>query len=150
MAKRYLYRYDDEIFDHMMKEFPELAEAPYDKLVKIDEEWMKSVEGKKRWREFIERCVGVVTWLVKSCPWFRSALRTGWNWGRLTDIVLDLIFDSYKEKVKDYNFGSLIRTDAMDEYGEANTIFGAFLVLHSRILYTNVLFHFLVTRIQVR
>jgi hypothetical protein len=30
----------------------------------------------------------------------------------------------YKEKVKDYNFGSLIRTDAGEEYGEANTIFG--------------------------
>lgn len=31
----------------------------------------------------------------------------------------------YKEKVKDYNFGSLIRTDARQEYGETNTIFGA-------------------------
>jgi len=33
---------------------------------------------------------------------------------------------SYKDKVKDYNFGSLIRTDARDEYGEKNTIFGVF------------------------
>jgi hypothetical protein len=40
----------------MMRDFPELAEAPYDKVVKIDEDWMKSAEGKKRWREFIERC----------------------------------------------------------------------------------------------
>jgi hypothetical protein len=31
----------------------------------------------------------------------------------------------YKDKVKDYNFGSLIRMDAKGEYGEANTIFGA-------------------------
>jgi hypothetical protein len=31
----------------------------------------------------------------------------------------------YKKKVKDYNFGSLIRTDARQEYGEKNTIFGA-------------------------
>jgi hypothetical protein len=31
----------------------------------------------------------------------------------------------YEKKVKDYNFGSLIRTDARDEYGEKNTIFGA-------------------------
>ena len=46
---------------------------------------MKSAEGKKLWREFIE---------------------------------------SYKDKVKDYNFGSLIRTDCRDEYGETNTIFG--------------------------
>ena len=47
---------------------------------------MKSADGKKRWREFIE---------------------------------------SYKDKVKDYNFGSLIRTDCRDEYAETNTIFGA-------------------------
>ena len=36
---------------------------------------------------------------------------------------------SYKDKVKDYNFGSLIRTDARDEYGEKNTIFGMSLIL---------------------
>ena len=30
----------------------------------------------------------------------------------------------YEKKVKDYNFGSLIRTDARQEYGEVNTIFG--------------------------
>ncbi|KAJ7683634.1 hypothetical protein B0H14DRAFT_3676164 [Mycena olivaceomarginata] len=30
----------------------------------------------------------------------------------------------YKKKVKDYNLGSLIRTDARQEYGENNTIFG--------------------------
>jgi hypothetical protein len=40
-----------------MKTFPELAEAPYDKLVNIDEDWMKSAEGKTRWRNFIERWV---------------------------------------------------------------------------------------------
>lgn len=31
--------------------------------------------------------------------------------------------DSYKDTIKDYNFGSLIRTDARDEYSETNTIF---------------------------
>ena len=31
----------------------------------------------------------------------------------------------YEKKVKDYNFGSLIRTDARQEYSETNTIFGA-------------------------
>lgn len=41
----------------MMKTFPELATEPYDKLTKIDEEWMKSNDGKKRWREFIETSV---------------------------------------------------------------------------------------------
>ncbi|PPQ68794.1 hypothetical protein CVT26_001709 [Gymnopilus dilepis] len=79
-----LTKYDDEIFDHLMATFPELNEPPYEKISKLDEDWMKSPEGKKRWRDFIE---------------------------------------SYKDKVKDYNFGSLIRTDATDEYGETNTIF---------------------------
>lgn len=31
--------------------------------------------------------------------------------------------ESYKDTVKDYNFGSLIRTNARDEYSETNTIF---------------------------
>ncbi|KAJ3565992.1 hypothetical protein NP233_g7282 [Leucocoprinus birnbaumii] len=79
-----LTKLDDEIYEHTMKTFPELAEEPYDKLIKLDEDWMKSEDGKKRWRVFIEE---------------------------------------YKEKVKDYNFGSLIRTDAREEYGETNTIF---------------------------
>ena len=48
-------RIDDEIFEHTMKTFPELADPPYHNLVKIDEDWMKSPEGKKRWRDFIER-----------------------------------------------------------------------------------------------
>ncbi|TFK52838.1 DUF757-domain-containing protein [Heliocybe sulcata] len=79
-----LTKLDDEIFDHVMKDFPELAQEPHEKITKIDEEWMKSKEGKERWRKFIE---------------------------------------AYEKKVKDYNFGSLIRTDAREEYAELNTIF---------------------------
>ncbi|KAL0945930.1 hypothetical protein HGRIS_012211 [Hohenbuehelia grisea] len=79
-----LTKLDDEIFEHVMKDFPELAEAPHDKLTKIDEDWMKTPEGKERWRKFM---------------------------------------NTYEKKVKDYNFGSLIRTDAREEYGERNTIF---------------------------
>ncbi|KZT11818.1 DUF757-domain-containing protein [Laetiporus sulphureus 93-53] len=79
-----LTKLDDEIFEHTMKDFPELAEDNYAKLVKLDEEWMKSPEGKERWRQFIQQ---------------------------------------YEKKVKDYNFGSLIRTDAREEYGEKSTIF---------------------------
>ncbi|KAI0342492.1 DUF757-domain-containing protein [Trametopsis cervina] len=79
-----LTRLDDEIFDHLKKDFPELFEEPYEKITKLDEEWMKSKDGKERWRKFIE---------------------------------------TYKDSVKDYNFGSLIRTDARDEYSETNTIF---------------------------
>ena len=80
-----LNRIDDEIFEDLSAKFPELVTEPYETLIKLDEDWMKSADGKKRWREFIEQ---------------------------------------YKDKVKDYNFGSLIRTDCRDEYGERNTIFG--------------------------
>ncbi|KAH8102154.1 DUF757-domain-containing protein [Cristinia sonorae] len=79
-----LTKIDDEIFEHTMSEFPELNEAPYDKVTQLDEDWLKSAEGKKRWHKFIS---------------------------------------SYEKKVTDYNFGSLIRTDARGEYGEKNTIF---------------------------
>lgn len=40
-----------------MKDFPELATEPHEKLRKLDEEWMKSADGKKRWRKFIESWV---------------------------------------------------------------------------------------------
>jgi hypothetical protein len=39
-----------------------------------------------------------------------------------------MVYDTtyrYEKKITDYNFGSLIRTDAMREYSESNTIFGA-------------------------
>ena len=81
-------RLDNEIFEDLSAKFPELVEPPYEGLVKLNEEWMKSSEGKTRWRDFIE---------------------------------------AYKDKIKDYNFGSLIRTDANDEYSEKNTIFGEYL-----------------------
>lgn len=50
-------RYDDEIFEHTLRDFPEYAAAPHTGLIKLDEEWMKSKEGKERWRTFIEACV---------------------------------------------------------------------------------------------
>ena len=46
-------RLDDEIYEHTMATFPEFAEPPHDKLVKLDEDWIKSVEGKEKWRKFI-------------------------------------------------------------------------------------------------
>lgn len=52
-----LTRYDDEIFEHALRVFPELAEEEYRKLNKIDEDWMKSADGKQRWREFCESLV---------------------------------------------------------------------------------------------
>ena len=35
----------------------------------------------------------------------------------------------YEKKITDYNFGSLIRTDATGAYNESNTIFGAFVFM---------------------
>ncbi|OJA18553.1 hypothetical protein AZE42_04012 [Rhizopogon vesiculosus] len=79
-----LTKLDDEIYEHTMSTFPEFSEDEHVKLLKLDEDWLKSETGKKRWREFCQ---------------------------------------VYEKKVKDYNFGSLIRTDARQEYGETNTIF---------------------------
>lgn len=50
-------RHDDDVFEHTLRDFPEFAVAPHAGLVKIDEDWMKSKEGKERWRAFINACV---------------------------------------------------------------------------------------------
>jgi len=63
---------------------------------------MKSKEGKEKWRKFMAECVS-----SHFCA------------RKLTIYLL-----RYEKKVKDYNFGSLIRTDAEKEYSERNTIFG--------------------------
>ena len=88
-----------------MREFPEFATAPHASLVALDEEWMKSKEGKERWRGFIN------TLRALSCLFGVHLLTPGFR---------------YEKKITDYNFGSLIRTDAMKEYSESNTIFGPF------------------------
>lgn len=79
-----LTKLDDEIYAHLSEEFPDLVQQPYAGLAKLDEDWMKSADGKEKWRKFIM---------------------------------------PYEKKVKDYNFGSLIRTDAKDEYSQFNSIF---------------------------
>jgi len=79
-----LTKLDDEIFEHLKEEFPEWVQEPYDKLLKIDEDIMKSDVGKAKWRDFVNK---------------------------------------YEKTVKDYNFGSLIRVDAKDEYSQTNSIF---------------------------
>jgi len=79
-----LTRYDDEIFEHTLRDFPEFAPPPHSSLSLLDEDWMKSDKGKERWRAFI---------------------------------------NEYENKIADFNFGSLIRTDATKEYNEKNTIF---------------------------
>jgi hypothetical protein len=59
-------RYDDEIFEHMMREFPDFAAEPHAGLVALDEEWMKSKEGKERWRTFINAYVPCPCLLAQS------------------------------------------------------------------------------------
>lgn len=45
---------DDEIFEHFKADFPELFVEPYERITKLDEDMMKSKEGKEKWRKFIE------------------------------------------------------------------------------------------------
>ena len=93
-------RIDDEIFEHTMKEFPELSTDSYGKLRKIDEEWTKSADGEKRWRKRESFAISV------------SA-----------DIKP---LSRYEGKVTDHNFGSIVRMNSEEECPESNTIFGAF------------------------
>lgn len=48
-----LTRFDHEIWEHMTSEFPEYFEDPK-KLEVLDEDFMKDVKGKERWRNFIQ------------------------------------------------------------------------------------------------
>lgn len=43
-----LTKYDDEIYEHLQKDFPD-----FDPAEPIDEGKMKSAQGKKRWRDFM-------------------------------------------------------------------------------------------------
>lgn len=47
-SKLRLTKFDDEIYDHLKKEFPE-----FDASATLDEDEMKSKDGKERWRKFI-------------------------------------------------------------------------------------------------
>ena len=47
-------RLDDEIYEHTITAFPEFDDDDHAKLVKLDEDWLKSEIGKKKWREFCQ------------------------------------------------------------------------------------------------
>ena len=47
-------RHDADLLAAFKTDFPEYFEAPYASLRKVDEDRMKSVEGKTRWRKFIQ------------------------------------------------------------------------------------------------
>ncbi|KAK4464305.1 putative polysaccharide biosynthesis protein [Cladorrhinum samala] len=74
-----LTKIDDEILEHLKKDFPE-----FDPAATIDEDEMKSKAGKERWRNFMM---------------------------------------AYEKRVDDYNFGTMLRTNAKFEYGQKETIF---------------------------
>lgn len=38
-----------------MTTFPEFNAEGHEKLLKLDEDWLKSEEGKKKWRDFINQ-----------------------------------------------------------------------------------------------
>jgi hypothetical protein len=80
-SKLKLTKFDDDIYEKLLVDFPEFKDPQYAKT--INEEEMKSAKGKERWRNFCE------------------AFNT----------------------IEDYNFGTLLRTDASDEYGQETTIF---------------------------
>jgi hypothetical protein len=109
-------RYDDDIFEHTLRDFPEFAAAPHAGLIKLDEDWMKSKEGKERWRAFINACVISLRAPSMSIRSFDCSI-TIFSRTRV-------LYHRYEGKVTDYNFGSLIRADATREYSETNTIFG--------------------------
>ncbi|KAF1816838.1 DUF757-domain-containing protein [Eremomyces bilateralis CBS 781.70] len=74
-----LTKYDDEIYEHFKKEFPD-----FDPKATINEDEMKSKAGKERWRNFVNQ---------------------------------------YAEKIEDFNYGTMLRANPKDEYGEKETIF---------------------------
>ena len=47
-------RQDDEIYEHFKRDFPEMFVEPYERITKLDEDMMKSKDGKEKWRKFIE------------------------------------------------------------------------------------------------
>jgi hypothetical protein len=53
------HRLDDEIYEHAISSFPELSANNHAGFVKLDEDWMKSEDGKKRWREFVNVSVSI-------------------------------------------------------------------------------------------
>ena len=81
-SKLRLTRFDDQIHEHFKREFPD-----FDPTVTIDEDQMKSKEGKERWRNFIN------------------------------------VYGEGEHKIKDFNFGTMLRSDPKFEYGEKETMF---------------------------
>lgn len=81
-SKLRLTKYDDEIYEEFVNDFPEYTDLS--KLNKFNEDELKTPVAKDRWRKLIAR---------------------------------------FEKKIDDFNFGTLLRTDASQEYGQLNTTF---------------------------
>lgn len=90
-----LTKVDDELYNDLLETFPEFKGG---KLQVIDEDQMKSKDGKEKWRLFCNR---------------------------------------YEKKVPDYNFGTLLRSNAAEEYTQHNTMFAVRTQFYAIEIYRN-------------
>ncbi|ODV63624.1 ribosome-associated Tef1p biogenesis chaperone CHP1 [Ascoidea rubescens DSM 1968] len=81
-SKLRLTKYDDFIYEELIKEFPEFSDPKY--VAVISEDDLKNHKSKEKWRNFVK---------------------------------------IFEEKIKDYNFGTLLRSDCKTEYDQHGTIF---------------------------
>lgn len=113
-----LSKLDDEIMADFEDKFPDLAKDEA-KIRTIDEDAMKSPQGKEQWRNFINRYEGKGEWAQRSA----AVARQGRAEGRRERLLICCSWDR-PPAVTDFNFGTLIRTDSSDEYTQFNTTFG--------------------------
>ncbi|GAA5999990.1 ribosome-associated Tef1p biogenesis chaperone CHP1 [Rhodotorula paludigena] len=92
-----LTQWDDEIMEAFEKHFPDYSSSD-DKLRVLDEDEMKSAQGKKRWRDFM---------MPFECVFSALSRRAG-----------------ITKKIDEFNFGTLIRTNCEDDYTQENSMFG--------------------------
>lgn len=94
------HRHDDELYTTFKEAFPEYFEGSLERIKKIDEDKLKSNEEKPRWRKWLKR----------------------WE----TDISVSRLTHTRcltHSSPADYNFGTLLRVDAHDEFTERNAMF---------------------------
>jgi hypothetical protein len=104
------FRHDDEILKEFQAAFPDMAANKNGALQKIDEAVLKSPEGKEAWRKYIKL--------------FESTGQFFYHSSHPPTCIINLKFFCLGLiVVSDYNFGTLIRTNAQEDYTEKNTMF---------------------------
>lgn len=98
-------RWDSEILQAFEEHFPEIT-GDEERLRVIDEDAMKSPDGKARWRAFMT-------------PFEKLGRSILGVWWRLAHPLSPTPL-----AVDDYNFGTLVRKDCEGDYSEENSIFG--------------------------